>query len=99
MIRHAQPEDQDSLWRILEPVIRAGETYPLMGLSTIVDFERSRRVVPEPTVETIHRALEKAGVEFIDPNDGGPGVGYKCSPHFLGRSVHFLPPVENGSPA
>jgi ribosomal protein S18 acetylase RimI-like enzyme len=29
LIRHAQPEDQDSLWRILESVIRAGETFPL----------------------------------------------------------------------
>jgi len=29
LIRPAQPEDHDALWRILEPVIRAGETYPL----------------------------------------------------------------------
>jgi transcriptional regulator with XRE-family HTH domain len=26
------------------------------------------------TREKIRTALEKAGVEFIDPNDGGPGV-------------------------
>jgi hypothetical protein len=26
------------------------------------------------TVEAIQRALEKAGVVFIDANDGGPGV-------------------------
>jgi transcriptional regulator with XRE-family HTH domain len=45
-----------------------------LGLSTIVDFERSRRRVPEPTVEAIHRALEKAGVEFLAEDDGGPGV-------------------------
>jgi hypothetical protein len=45
-----------------------------LGLSTIVDFERSRRVVPEPTVEAIHSALEKAGVEFLAEDDGGPGV-------------------------
>ncbi|MCI0598905.1 MAG: GNAT family N-acetyltransferase [Beijerinckiaceae bacterium] len=29
LIRPAQPEDHDAIWRILEPVIRAGETYPL----------------------------------------------------------------------
>jgi len=29
LIRPAQPKDQDAIWRILEPVIRAGETYPL----------------------------------------------------------------------
>lgn len=28
-IRPATPDDADALWRILEPVIRAGETYPL----------------------------------------------------------------------
>ncbi len=44
-----------------------------LGLSTVVDFERSRRVVPEPTVEAIRTALEKAGIEFIDEN-GGAGV-------------------------
>jgi hypothetical protein len=43
-------------------------------LAIVVDFERSRRVVPEPTVEAIHRALEKAGVEFLAEDDGGPGV-------------------------
>jgi ribosomal protein S18 acetylase RimI-like enzyme len=28
-VRPAQPQDHDAIWRILEPVIRAGETYPL----------------------------------------------------------------------
>ena len=29
LIRHARPEDHDAIWRILEPTIGAGETYPL----------------------------------------------------------------------
>jgi GNAT superfamily N-acetyltransferase len=29
LIRPARAEDHDAIWRILEPVIRAGETYPL----------------------------------------------------------------------
>jgi GNAT superfamily N-acetyltransferase len=29
LIRPAQTEDHDAIWRILEPMIRAGETYPL----------------------------------------------------------------------
>jgi GNAT superfamily N-acetyltransferase len=29
LIRSTQPEDHGAIWRILEPVIRAGETYPL----------------------------------------------------------------------
>jgi transcriptional regulator with XRE-family HTH domain len=45
-----------------------------LGLSTIVDFERSRRPVSREAIQTIRGALEEAGVEFIDENGGGPGV-------------------------
>jgi transcriptional regulator with XRE-family HTH domain len=45
-----------------------------LGLSTIVDFERSRRAVSPEAALAIRRALELAGVEFIDENGGGPGV-------------------------
>ena len=29
LIRAAEPDDSDAIWSILEPVIRAGETYAL----------------------------------------------------------------------
>jgi transcriptional regulator with XRE-family HTH domain len=45
-----------------------------LGLSTVVDFERSRRLVSKEAVQAICRALEGAGIEFIDENGGGPGV-------------------------
>jgi transcriptional regulator with XRE-family HTH domain len=45
-----------------------------LGLSTIVDFERSRRQISEDAIGAIRRALEKFGVEFIDENGGGAGV-------------------------
>jgi transcriptional regulator with XRE-family HTH domain len=45
-----------------------------LGLSTIVDFERSRRSVSTDAIHTIRKALESAGVEFIEENGGGPGV-------------------------
>ena len=45
-----------------------------LGLSTVVDFEKERRQVAPESVEAIHRALVRAGVEFIDENGGGPGV-------------------------
>ena len=32
------------------------------------------------TLEVIRRALEKAGVEFIDENGGGPGVRLRRGP-------------------
>ena len=45
-----------------------------LGLSTIVDFERSRRPVSDEAIQAIRLALETAGIEFIDVNGGGPGV-------------------------
>lgn len=45
-----------------------------LGQSTIIDFEKERRVVSGPALEAIRAALEAAGVEFIAENGGGPGV-------------------------
>jgi transcriptional regulator with XRE-family HTH domain len=40
---------------------------------TVARFERGE-VLKERTIEAIRTALEKAGVEFLDENGGGPGV-------------------------
>jgi transcriptional regulator with XRE-family HTH domain len=45
-----------------------------LGLSTIVDFEKTRRAVSDQAIEAIRLALERAGIEFIDENGGGLGV-------------------------
>jgi hypothetical protein len=45
-----------------------------IGISTVVDFERSRRVVSEDSIAAMRAALERAGVAFIDANGGGVGV-------------------------
>lgn len=45
-----------------------------VGLSTVVDFERERRIVSERSITAIRSALEAAGVEFIEENGGGAGV-------------------------
>ena len=45
-----------------------------LGLSTVVDFERSRRPVSTEAIQAMRKALERAGIEFIDENGGGPGV-------------------------
>lgn len=50
-----------------------------IGLSTVVDFERERRIVSDETISKMQRALELAGVEFIDENGGGPGVRLRKS--------------------
>ena len=46
----------------------------IIGLSTVVDFERERRAVSDEAIGKMRRALEAAGVEFIDENGGGAGV-------------------------
>jgi transcriptional regulator with XRE-family HTH domain len=45
-----------------------------LGLSTIVDFEKGRRQVSVEAIEAIRAGLERAGIEFIDENGGGPGL-------------------------
>ena len=43
-----------------------------VSLSTVVDFERERRAVAEPSIAALRAALEAAGVEFT--TGGQPGV-------------------------
>jgi transcriptional regulator with XRE-family HTH domain len=45
-----------------------------LGLSTIVDFEKSRRDVSGEAVLSLQKALQEAGAQFIAKNGGGPGV-------------------------
>lgn len=45
-----------------------------LGLSTVVDFERQRRSVSDDAIQSMRKALEAAGVIFIDENGEGPGV-------------------------
>ena len=51
-----------------------------LGLSTVVDFERSRRAVSAAAVGAMRAALEARGVVFIDENGDGPGVRLRKSP-------------------
>jgi predicted transcriptional regulator len=44
-----------------------------VSLATVRRFERGG-AVRVSTAETIQRTIEKAGVIFIDANDGGPGA-------------------------
>lgn len=45
---------------------------------TLIDFERSARTPHRRTLVDLRRALEEAGIIFIDQNDdAGPGVRLK----------------------
>ena len=45
-----------------------------LGLSTVVDFEKSRRQISSEAKQAIKKTLEKLGVQFIAKNGGGEGV-------------------------
>jgi DNA-binding XRE family transcriptional regulator len=45
-----------------------------LGLSTVVDFERTRREVSIEAIGALRSALERRGIIFISENGGGPGV-------------------------
>jgi transcriptional regulator with XRE-family HTH domain len=47
-----------------------------LGLSSVVQFERSGRAVSTGTVQAMQRALEAAGVEFTNGDE--PGVKLKA---------------------
>ena len=48
-----------------------------VAVRTIIDFERGARRPYDRTLADIRRALEDAGIVFIDENGGGPGVRLK----------------------
>ena len=52
-----------------------------LGQSTVIDFERERRVVSEQAIAAIRAALESAGVVFLDENGNGPGVALRKADH------------------
>jgi hypothetical protein len=63
---------------------------------TVRRFERGE-ALKVVTVETIQRALENAGIIFIDANDGGPGVRLaSCDETQRSGSIRRWPSRHNG---
>ena len=52
-------------------------TAATLGQSTVIDFERERRAVAQPSIDVIRAALEAAGVVFLSENGNGPGVALR----------------------
>ena len=44
-----------------------------VSTDTVARFERGEEL-KERTLEALQRALEQAGIEFLEENGGGPGV-------------------------
>lgn len=59
-------------WSQLQLSERAG-----VGIVTVRQLEAGTHASRRATVEVVRRALEAAGVEFIEENGAGPGVRLK----------------------
>lgn len=90
-IRPARDGDRAALWRMLEPVFRAGDTYtvdPGITKDDALAFWRA----PEKAVFVAEDEGEIVGTYYIKPNQGGGGAhvcncGYVTDPAATGRGV------------
>jgi predicted transcriptional regulator len=60
-------------------------TAAAVGLVTVHQLEAGTSRPRNATLEVVKRALEAAGVDFIDANGGGPGVRLRKSPRGRGK--------------
>ena len=90
-IRVTTPSDHDAIWAILEPVIRAGETWALPR-----DMSREQALaywfLPAHQVFVAEDAGNLLGTYFMQPNHMGGGAhvangGYMTAPAAQGRGV------------
>jgi L-amino acid N-acyltransferase YncA len=90
-IRAAGAVDGDAIWRILEAVIRAGDTYPLAR-----DMSRDAALAywfsPGHEVFVAEDGGEVVGTYYIRPNQAGGGAhvancGYMVAAHATGRGI------------
>jgi len=90
LIRQSEPRDDDAIWRILEPALRAGETYPIPR-----DISREDAIAywhtPGHTVFVAEDAGAIVGTYYLRANNrGGAHVancGYVVAPEVFGRGV------------
>ncbi len=91
LIRPAIAEDGPEIWRILEPVIRAGETYALpRDMTEAAALGYWMAPVNEVFVAVAEQKI--IGTYYIRPNQPGGGAhvancGYVTAQHVSGRGV------------
>lgn len=90
-IRAALPTDHDAIWRILEPVVRAGETYTVPR-----DMTREQALAywfsPGHEVFVAEDSSQIVGTYYLRANQKGGGshvanCGYMTAAHATGRGV------------
>ena len=91
LIREANANDADAIWAILEPIVRAGETYTLpreMDRASALAWWHS----PTHDVFVAEKDGEIAGTYILRANQQGGGAhvancGYMTAEHATGRGV------------
>ena len=94
-IRPATPADDDALWAILEPVFRAGETYPIprdIGRADALAYWRSPGHAVFVAQENDNAGGQIAGTYYLRANQRGGGAhvancGYMTAQGATGRGV------------
>jgi ribosomal protein S18 acetylase RimI-like enzyme len=90
-IRPATPQDRDAIWRVLEPVIRTGETYPLPR-----DWDKAQALrywlSSAHEVFVADDAGQVAGTYYLRANNQGGGAhvancGYMVAGNAQGRGI------------
>ena len=90
-VRLARPDDQEAIWRVLEPTIRAGETYPLAS-----DMSRADALAywngPDDETFVVEENGTIFGTYHLRPNQAGGGahvanVGYMILPAAIGKGI------------
>src|SRR5260370_37792415 len=103
-IRLATDEDKDSIWAILEPMIRRGDTYPLpreMSKSQALEYW----FTPENEIFVWHDGGAILGTYILRANQRGGGAhvancGYVTAAgaqgpgNWGGEVLHFLAPFQ-----
>ena len=90
-IRRATTDDGEAVWRILEPTIRAAETYPLPADMTR-EAALAYWLAPDHDVFVADDGGRLVGTYYLRPNQRGGGAhvancGYVTAPDARGRGV------------
>jgi RimJ/RimL family protein N-acetyltransferase len=91
IIRPADHSDDDGLWRVLEPVIRAGETYPL-PMDMTRDAALAYWHAPEHRIYVAEGDGAILGTYYLKTNSRAGGghvanAGYMTAPEARGQGV------------
>ena len=91
LVRLARTHDEEAIWRIMEPIIRTGETYPLTS-----DMSKADALAywhgPEDETFVVEEGEEILGTYHLRPNCAGGGahvanIGYMTSSASTGMGV------------